>query len=284
MNGAAPLHTSPAGSPIVSVFMPVYNGEPFITQAIESLLGQTFRPFELIVVDDGSTDGTAEIARQYVERDPRVRLLRHETNRGLSAARNSGWKAASPGSLFIMNHDSDDISLPTALENLVTYLDNHEEIAAVGSFCDYIDQEGAVIGWAPTEWHPVCIRATFGRLNSVAISATLVRRRLYEKIAPFRPEFGSCDDYNFWSRSLQAGYRIANIPKVLHLIRLHPKSLTATGVADMSRVSGLIGREYREAMRESALESIIAAALVATLRVRVRAARALYAKRRRVTR
>jgi glycosyltransferase involved in cell wall biosynthesis len=277
MNGAprSDVHHTGA-SPIVSVFMPVYNGERFIAQAIESLLKQTFQSLELIIVNDGSTDQTEEVIRPYTLRDSRVRILRHEYNRGLSAARNTGWQAVSPDAAFIMNHDCDDISLPRSIETLVEYLTEHEDISAVGSFCDYIDQDAVTVGWAPLEWQPAWIRTTFGRLNSMAMSATLVRRNLYEQIAPFQKEFGSCDDYNFWSRSLQAGFRLANVPRVLHLIRLHPESLTSTRTGEMSTLSDKIGREYREAIRQTIVERLTAGILGATLRPRVMLARVVY--------
>ena len=106
----------------LSVFMPVFNGARFLPQAIESLLGQTFRDFELVVVDDGSADDTAEVAAAWAARDSRVRLVRHATNLGLSAARNTGWRVADPGAPYVMNHDGDNLSDPQKLERLVSAL------------------------------------------------------------------------------------------------------------------------------------------------------------------
>src|SRR5690242_9663076 len=99
-------------TPDVTVLLPVYNGEAYLRSTVDSLLAQTFERFELLIVDDGSTDGTAAIARAFD--DPRVRVERFETNRGLSAALNHGLQlAAAP---LIARQDADDISRPDRLE------------------------------------------------------------------------------------------------------------------------------------------------------------------------
>ena len=100
--------------------MPVYNGEKYVGEAIDSILAQTFSDFELIIVDDGSQDRSAEVIREYEKRDERIRFLRHERNRGEAAARNRGLDAATGD--YIAAMDCDDLSLPQRLEEQVRYL------------------------------------------------------------------------------------------------------------------------------------------------------------------
>lgn len=264
------IQTGSHQTPLVSIFVPVYNGELFLGATLESLLGQTFCDFQIIIVDDGSEDGTLALARQFSERDNRISVVRHDRNFGLSAARNTGWQSAAPDSKYLMNHDSDDISLPKKLETLVRYLEEHTEIAAVGSFCKYIDGNGEISGHVPMEWRPRVIRATLGGINSMAISATLVRRDVYEKIGGFDDEYGGCDDYEFWTRAIVAGYRLANIPKVLHLIRIHPGSMGATRSAEMQKQTFKIGAMYDEKNKADGLSRCLRVIYLKTLRLRSR--------------
>src|SRR5687768_9583402 len=125
---------------LVSVVMPVYNGERFLRDAVDSILLQTYRNFELIVVDDGSSDRTADILDAYEMQDSRVRVHRHERNAGIVAARNQGCRMARGGFIAVM--DADDISLPHRLEIQFNYLRSHPEIAAVGGWVRRIDQNG----------------------------------------------------------------------------------------------------------------------------------------------
>lgn len=231
--------------PIVSVFIPIYNGEKYLSQTLDSLLEQTYKDFEIIIVNDGSTDRTQIISEQYASKDNRIRIVSHDKNKGLSAARNTGYSSSNPLSKYLMNHDSDDISLPTKLEKLVAFLESNQDIAAVGTFAEYFDDQGNFLGKPPIEWKPEAIKSTFGEVNSMIVSATLVRREMLDNIAPFRKEYGGCDDYDFWSRALIAGYKLANIPEVLHKIRLHSQSIGATQTSHMEQCARKIRENYK---------------------------------------
>jgi CDP-glycerol glycerophosphotransferase len=111
--------------PIVSIFLPVYNGEAYLAQTLDALMAQTYSMFEVVIVDDGSTDGTRSIADEYARRDSRFRVVAHEKNLGHVAGRNTGWRACRPDTAYLINHDSDDISLPAKLATLVDYLESH---------------------------------------------------------------------------------------------------------------------------------------------------------------
>jgi len=243
--------------PIVSIFIPVYNGEKYLAETLNSLLLQSFSNYEIIIVDDGSVDKTSIIARKYVELDSRIKLVTHDKNYGLSAARNTGWRSSNPLSKYLMNHDSDDISLPYKLETLITFLEENPDIAAVGSFAEYFDNTGNIVGRPPIEWKPKRIRATFGKVNSMLISATLMRRKLIETVAPFREQYRGCDDYDFWARALISGFNLANIPQVLHKIRIHGESVSAKHRKDMEVLSRQIQKMYSAQRRKNLISSFI---------------------------
>ena len=171
--------------------------------------------------------------------------MTHPENRGVAAARWTGWHATNPSSLYLMNHDCDDISYPSKLQRLVEYLDTNPSIDAIGCFAEYIDRSGAVTGRPPLESIPGRIRSTFGKLNSMINSATLFRRQMIERVDPYHSEFKLCEDYEFWAKALLAGFSLANIPEILHKVRLHPGSVSAVKSAEMELYARRIGRYYR---------------------------------------
>ena len=153
MTQAAAARLSGNGSgPRVSVVMPVYNGMPYLPLALDSIFQQTFREFEFIVIDDGSTDATAEILTAYAARDRRLRILTLRQNRGIVVALNSGLEAARGE--FIARMDADDIALPERLERQVGFLDAHPDHVLVGSSSSFIDSMGRVT-FRDTYWREV---------------------------------------------------------------------------------------------------------------------------------
>jgi glycosyltransferase involved in cell wall biosynthesis len=260
---------SSTDGPVVSIFIPVFNGETYLSGTLDSLLHQTFKRFEIIIVNDGSTDSTLQISKEYQVKDTRIRVVTHEVRRGLSAARNTGWRSASSLSKYLMNHDSDDISLPTKLEEEVNILERHPEVGAVGCFCRYIDAQGKDIGFPPLEWMPHKIKRSFGVFNSLAISATLVRRKVFDIVGDFGEEFGGCDDYDFWSRMLQQNFHAANIPAFLHHIRKHEASYSHVYAQEMSVAERVIQKQYNRAMNISAYQRFWIRLSLKTLRYRM---------------
>ena len=132
-----PRRESAKESGMISVIMPVYNGERFLSEAIDSILAQTIGNFELIIVDDGSTDGSAQIIKEYAQRDGRVCVLQHGENRGQAAARNSGLAAAQGE--YIIGMDADDISPPERLRKQLDFLRQRPDIGVLGTWRRTID-------------------------------------------------------------------------------------------------------------------------------------------------
>src|ERR1039458_5312287 len=146
--------------PAVSVIMPVYNGEKFLRTAVDSVLWQTFEDWELVVVDDASTDSTPDILADY--RDPRIRVLRNETNRKPAACANRGLAGAS--GRYIARLDADDVWLPDRLAVQLRYLEAHPEVTLVGSAAHLIDEAGVRFGLHPGGYNDCSLKFTFAAL------------------------------------------------------------------------------------------------------------------------
>jgi glycosyltransferase involved in cell wall biosynthesis len=213
--------------PSITVVVAAYQAEQWIGETLESILGQTHPADEVIVVDDGSTDGTARELERFAEK---IRVIRR-TNGGCSAAFNTGFQAAQGD--YVAECGSDDIWEPEKLERQVTALEAHPEVDII--FCAarlFGNQEGQ---WAmPPEDSSVGVldRRQFGltlfRVNPVCPSTTLTRRSLYEQLAPFaeRDELGT-EDYDFWMRSQRAGAIFYYDPRMLVRHRRHESNASS---------------------------------------------------------
>lgn len=203
--------------PRVSVIIPVYNRAIFVGAAIESILAQTFADFELIVIDDGSTDATPEMVRSFA--DPRIRLVGHECNLGIPAARNSGLAAARGE--YVATLDSDDIAHPKRLERQVAFLDAHPDHALVGSWTTDMDENGRPLGKIrrkPTRPADVRAKLLFG--GSITNSTIMGRTEILRRYG-YREEFRVRQDYDLFVR-VSERYPIANLPEALVWVRRHP--------------------------------------------------------------
>ena len=204
--------------PIVTVLLPVYNGERYLRAAVESILHQTFESFELLIVDDGSTDGTEAICRSFT--DPRIRVVRHETNAGLVSALNSGIELIR--TKYVARMDADDVSLPDRLARQIVFLESRPDIAACGSWArELVDGRLRAVMRRPTgeylrqtAWRPVPI------FHPTACLRTEVLRELR-----YRTDYVHAEDYDLWLR-LCRHHRIDNVPKVLLHYRIHHASVS----------------------------------------------------------
>jgi len=205
-------------APRVSVVIPAYNREAFVGDAIESILKQSFADFELLVIDDGSTDRTRDVAAAF--RDPRVRLLCHDRNQGLPKTRNAGVDAAR-GEYFAFL-DSDDVALPNRLAVQVAFLDRHPDYAAVGGWIDWMDAHGRPthrIKRRPVRAEDVAALRLFRQ--GIENTASMVRLAILRQ---YRHDegFTVSEDFELWAR-VAADHAIANLPEVLVHRRAHPQ-------------------------------------------------------------
>jgi len=208
-------------SPTVTVLMPVYNAEDYLREAVDSVLSQSFTDFELLAIDDGSTDGSALILNSYS--DPRIRVLSNEKNLGLIGTLNRGIDEAR--GKYIVRQDADDISLPGRFAKLVAYMEAHPEVAICGSWYDGLTdgERHPGVRYAPDDTtirikHLYQIHISHGtsiwRTDSFRTNGWL-----------FDTDFRHAEDYDLFVRaSLSA--RLANVPEVLYLVRYHGASVS----------------------------------------------------------
>jgi glycosyltransferase involved in cell wall biosynthesis len=212
--------------PVVSVHMPVYNARRFLTQAVESILGQSFGDFEFLIVDDGSTDGSGEMLERFAARDGRIRLTRRE-NRGITRTRNEALAVAAGEFFAVM--DADDVSLPARFERQVAYLRAHADCVAVGSRVLLIDGDGAPIReMSEMTAHAEIDALHFaGRGGAITHPASMMRRAALVDIGGYRDGFETAEDLDVFLRLAERG-QLANLPDVLLHYRQHVTSTCHT--------------------------------------------------------
>lgn len=232
-------------APLVSVLMPVYNGEKYLREAIDSILAQTFADFEFIIIDDGSTDHTAKILAEIG--DNRIRRITHDLNLGLIKSLNEGI-ALSRGE-YVARMDADDISYPARFEKQVKYLDANTECGLVGSWSETIDMKGLV----RREYHPPTddetIQAYLLHDSCFTHSAVMMRRKLLVEAGGYNQSALHVEDYDLWVR-LSRQCKLANVPLVLQQWRETPRGVT-------SRHRQFQLNEVREIARREITEGIL---------------------------
>ena len=204
--------------PQVSVIMPVFNGEQYVAEAIESILAQTFTDFEIIIVDDASQDKSPEIIREYERRDDRVRFLRQERNMGVSHSRNRGFRA-SQGE-YIAAMDADDLCLPQRLERQVEFLMDNHDIGVLGAGTQAVAEDlSPLYAFDLPQQHALIAFNLF--VGSFFVHpSTMIRRELLETVGGYEPNRRTAIDTELWSR-LMWRTRFANLPETLLLYRRH---------------------------------------------------------------
>ncbi|WP_153133165.1 glycosyltransferase family 2 protein [Dechloromonas hortensis] len=211
-------------TPAVSVVLPVYNGEAYLREAVESILAQTFGDFELIVINDGSKDGSGEILRELAARDPRVVLV-ERPNAGLVTTLNEG--VARARAEFIARMDADDVARPERFGLQYARLVAEPQLGVLGSSIQIIDKVGGFIRQGD---YPVTPAETLRFLEHgcpVAHPAVMMRRDAVLKAGGYRKVFSHCEDYDLWLRISELGYCIANLPQPLLNYRMHGANVSA---------------------------------------------------------
>lgn len=198
--------------PKVSVVMAVYNGEKYLKDAIESILDQTFRDFEFIIVDDGSTDKTLEILKEYERKDKRIKIIINKANIGLTKSLNKAIKEAKGE--YIARQDDDDISLPERLKKQVEFLNRNEKIGIVGTFYYEINKKGKIIGKKTFPCSDERLKKTLIKYNPFFHSSVLIRREVFSRVGLYDESFKRAQDYELWFRVANF-YKLANIPEFL---------------------------------------------------------------------
>ncbi|MFP4207347.1 MAG: glycosyltransferase family 2 protein [Wenzhouxiangella sp.] len=230
-------------TPKVTVFIPVFNREDYVCTAINSILAQQYTDFEVLVIDDGSSDRTVERVAAY--RDRRVRLERNSANLGIPATRNRGLELARGEYIALL--DSDDYAYPDRLGRQVEFLDRHPDIVQVGSGCTLMDAQGRRL--ARVRRHPLRPEAVDAHLlfHCSLINRTIMARTPVLREFGYDENFRRCQDYHLHLR-LARHHRMANMPHLLVCGREHPGRIT-------KNTTGL-GRERKMAIQAEGLADL----------------------------
>jgi glycosyltransferase involved in cell wall biosynthesis len=217
--------------PLLSVILPVYNGLPYLHEAIESVLKQTFSDFELIIIDDGSTDNSAQLIENIT--DPRIRFLR-QSNQGLAATLNRAISLSS--GKYIARQDQDDICYPARFEKQLNFLEANPNVAIVGSSARILvgNETSNRSLVHPTEDAVI----KFGMLfdNHFVHSSVMIRRAVLDKVGGYAEDKSRQppEDYELWSRVMKE-YKVGNLPEVLMVYREVAGSMSRTGASPFLR-------------------------------------------------
>ena len=214
-------------SPLVTVLMPVYNGEKYLQPAIESILNQTFKDFEFLIINDGSTDNSENIILSF--KDARIRYVKNEKNRQLIHTLNKGLQLSK--GTFIARMDADDISLPQRLEKQIEILQNNKDIGVCGSWVKTIGINGGQIFKYPIQQE--AIEKILFFCCEMCHPVSIFRKSLIDQYGiKYRPDYYFIEDWKFW---LELGKvtHFYNIPEVLFHYRMHETNITKTGLKQL---------------------------------------------------
>jgi glycosyltransferase involved in cell wall biosynthesis len=206
--------------PQVSVIIPVYNAEKYIGEAIQSILNQTYKDFELIIIDDASTDKTPEIVSKY--NDPRIKIYTNEKNLYIAGNRNKGIGLAS--GKYIVWQDADDISMSDRIELEYKLLESDPKIGICGSYLEIFDNSGT-LHLRKYKTTDAEVRKTIFRYSPVAQPSAMIRKECFDKVGLYNLGMPPAEDIEMSFRIGQF-YKFANIPKPLIKYRVHESSAT----------------------------------------------------------
>ncbi len=249
-------------TPLVSVAMVTRNVERFLPEAIESILNQTVKNLELVIVDFGSTDTTKSIIANFESTDPRIKF--HEIpSCTLSEARNASClRSTSP---YIALMDADDIAFPDRLACQLEFVEKHPQVGVFGGATELIDHAGHVMG---TQYYPsgdVEIRESLRTLYSSASSTVwpfcqptaMIRRATFEAVGGFRKPFQSAEDYDLWLRIAEHS-QLANLPRILLRYRRHPHQETQRNIRQqaLGHLAARASADLRRSGKPDPLDSV----------------------------
>jgi glycosyltransferase involved in cell wall biosynthesis len=217
----------PPHPPLVSVVMPAYNAERYVALAVEGLLRQTLRDFELLVIDDGSTDGTAAILDRFAARDSRIAVIHQPANQGYARALNLGLARAR--GRFIARHDADDVSLPERLARQAQFLEAHPEVGLAASRVQVVDEAGRALAVDPYAGglDNAALQRELLDHNPLCHGSVMLRRACLAQTGPYDESVELTEDYDLWLRLAEIT-QLAKLPEVLYQYRHHGASVSHT--------------------------------------------------------
>ncbi|WP_338804094.1 glycosyltransferase [Xenorhabdus griffiniae] len=200
---------------MISVLIPAYNVEKYVAESLDSIINQTFKDIEIIIIDDFSTDNTYKICEEYSKKDNRIRLFRNKENYGIATTLNIALNKSR--GKYIVRMDADDISLPHRIETMYKFLVNNPSINIISSSTITIDENGKEIGkYVPLEKHDDLIKTL--QWSTPLLHIWMCKKDIYETIGNYR--FPPVEDYDFILRCISNGLIIHNITSPLYKVRM----------------------------------------------------------------
>lgn len=220
--------------PLISIVMPVFNAEKTISKSIESILSQTVKDFEFIIVNDFSKDKTLEIINLYKKKDSRISIINNSRNLRIANSLNVGVLTAKAD--LVARMDGDDISVSTRLEEQYLYLKHHPKVGIVGTNISIIDNEEKEIWKREYPTKSEDLKKVMFRYSPFAHPTVMFRKRIFEEFGGYDPKMVPCEDIDFWFK-IGVKYEFGNIPKTL----LKYTSVSATSSRYNLRKTELLG-------------------------------------------
>ena len=209
-------------NPYITVVMPAFNAELYIKDSIESILNQSFTDFEFIIINDGSTDSTAQIIQTYKKKDNRIKIFQNQENKGLVYSLNNGLKMAK--GKYIARMDADDISISHRFERQVSFMDSNPHIGVSSAWLKTIGDKKEKVWKSPISHDEIMARLVFR--NCIWHPVSIIRRDIIDlNHIRYNQDYLRAQDYHLWSRLIKIT-RTANIPEVLLHYRIHEKQQT----------------------------------------------------------
>ena len=239
--------------PLISVIMSVHNEKEYVSDAINSILAQTYQNFELIIIDDYSDNETADICNVFYKNWPtKIRLFRNEHNIGLTKSLNIGLKHAKGD--FIARMDADDISLNNRFETQINYLIDNSDIDLVGSFYDEIDKNGKTIREnVKFETEPSIINWRLFFENPIPHPPIMLKKEILNNMGGYNEKIKFSQDYDLFCR-LSAFAKMTNLPKVLYKWRVHDKSISKKSNLAQRKIAVEISKNHISSNINSVLD------------------------------
>lgn len=217
--------------------MPVYNGESYLVEAVESIRNQTFPDFEFLIIDDGSTDSTWDILKNF--NDYRIRLVKNDQNMGITKSLNKGLQLARGN--YIARMDADDMCAPERLQCQKEFLDENLNFVMVGSWIEVIDEIGRKIKRITFPIISHLLRWRLLYTNTFVHSAVMFRKNAVIGISGYLDNYRYAEDYDLWSR-LSIHWEVANIPIVLVSWRLFEESISVKNAKKQKKATEQIAK------------------------------------------
>jgi len=209
-------------TPKVSVLMSAYNAERYIGAAIESILSQTFKDFEFIIVNDASTDRTLSVIKKYSKKDKRITVLNNPKNLYIASNRNKCIENARGE--YIVWQDADDISYDYRVEEQVKFMDNNPKVGICGGYLDSFS-EGVILDKRIYSLDDKSLRKNIFRQSPVAQPSAIIRKECFDKVGLYNPKYPPAEDIDMSFR-IGTYYKFANLPMSIIKYREHPNSQT----------------------------------------------------------